>query len=32
MISDTQQMMKLEWYYKVDSECELKSWTDSSFD
>ena len=27
---DTEQMMKLEWLYKVGSECELNSWPDSS--
>ena len=27
---DTEQTMKLEWLYKVDSECELNSWPDSS--
>ena len=27
---DTEQTMKLEWLYKVGSECELNSWSDSS--
>ena len=27
---DTEQMMDLEWLYKVGSECELDSWPDSS--
>ena len=27
---DTEQTMKLEWLYKVESECELNSWPDSS--
>ena len=26
----TEQTMKLEWLYKVGSECELNSWPDSS--
>ena len=30
MKSDTEQMMKLEWLYKVDSECKLNSWPDRS--
>ena len=32
MKSDTEQTMKLEKLYKVDSECELNSWPDSSVD
>ena len=27
---DTEQLMKLEKLYKVGSECELNSWSDSS--
>ena len=27
---DTEQTMKLEWLYKVGSECELNTWPDSS--
>ena len=27
---DTKQTMKLEWLYKVGSECEVNSWPDSS--
>ena len=30
MEPDTEQMMKLEYLYKVGSECELNSWPDSS--
>ena len=30
MQPDTEQMMELEWLYKVGSECELNSWPDSS--
>ena len=30
MKCDTEQTMKLEWLYKVRSECELSSWPDSS--
>ena len=30
MKSDTEQTMKLEWLYKVGSECKLNSWLDSS--
>ena len=30
MKCDTEQAMKLEWPYKVDSESELNSWPDSS--
>ena len=30
MKCDTEQTMKLEWLYKVGSECELNSWPDSS--
>ena len=29
MKSDKEQTMKLEWIYKVGSECELNSWPDS---
>ena len=25
-----EETMELEWLYKVDSECELNSWSDSS--
>ena len=32
MKSDTEQMMKLEWLYKVGSDCELNLWPDSSVD
>ena len=28
--SDTEQRMKLEWLYKVDSQIEFNSWGDSS--
>ena len=27
---DTEETIKLEWVHKVDSECELNSWPDSS--
>ena len=30
MKSDIEQTVKLEWLYKVGSECELNSWPDSS--
>ena len=30
MKSDTEQTMKLEYLYKAWSECDLKSWSDSS--
>ena len=30
MKSDTGQTMKLEYLYRVGSECELNSWPDSS--
>ena len=30
MKPDTEQTMKLEWSYKVRSECELNAWPDSS--
>ena len=30
MKSDTEQTMKLEWLYKIGSECKLSSWSDSS--
>ena len=30
MKCDTEQTMKLEWLYKVGSDCELNSWPDSS--
>ena len=30
MKSDTEQTMKLEYLYKVGSECELNAWSDSS--
>ena len=30
MKSDTEQTMKLKWLYRVDSQCELNSWPDSS--
>ena len=30
MKSDTEQTIKLEWLYKVGSECKLNSWPDSS--